>query len=1016
MHPKSQVFAADLLEALDALPPEFHHAAAQAAGFRFDPPRDDHAEDGRTLEITLPAGKAKDDAEASAQPGASQSSGQVFWRVESMHQEDEPATAPEVPAWLQQSDDFNPARFVSPPRRPNERRADDWVPLVSEERFASFLGAHLKPWIGGGEPDMPKVVSRLAAARPLHPWPAVERRRWPGLVHVVIDLSSALTPFRADLLHLLRLIQRQLGPSRVRVVCTETGEPGRWCEGQGLVGDVPRDGGAVVVLGDAGIYRRGAELDRRWVSFARSLGLAGGRPLLLAPVPPGQVPAAVREAFEVVLLDQGQPLRQMLRPVGREAADPLAVEARRQRGTDLLRAALFGNSHVRWPLVRQLRRVLQRAGEPVDIGTEAMLWQDDGVCVTSTACALAADHVEMARAELITLMHRDAATLDALVRSHWQVLAEASPLLRALYASEWSQPDLRVADTGLAQALRDGQDEGDRLIQAAARRLWQPAATVAQCDLQDGLADFLGTLDQRSVGAIGRGGTAVQVAWSVANAEGLREGRLAVPEGLDAEVLGWLLPEGDVPLVRKVHLCLVSEPAPPPGTGSVVRLELRPDEADVPLSLATFRTRASHAVVTSLDGSAAGVGRAVVIDGGGSIGVESDGRYRVQAGGVDVVVKPFTKPDWADALWFEDQEWRAQLPGGRQLGWTPKWYDVPLRSACWWDLADRHPPESSRWASRRGQDSHGFWAEFTVKGRRGLVTQRMRWIPPGEFVMGSPEDEEGRSNDERQHLVLLTQGYWLADTACTQELWEAVMGENPSRFKDYPQNPVEQVSWNDITQKFLPRLNRLVPGLNLTLPTEAQWEYACRAGTTTVFSFGDEIWWKQVNYDSNHTYVSGEKSELRNKTVSVKKLPANQWGLHQMHGNTLEWCQDGLAAYPEGTSIDPVVHQDRKEDRRRVLRGGSCLSNGRNCRSACRDALAPVVRDDDMGFRLARGLAEQPAGNFGFGQPEAGGADAPGISRSSESEASPPKAAKNVKNSVFTRFKKWVGFGQEDQS
>ncbi len=209
MHPQSQVFAADLLEALDALPSEYHHAAAQAAGFRFDPPDDDHAEDGRTLEITLPAGKAKDDAETAAQAEASKSSGQVFWRVESMHQEDEPATAPEVPAWLQQPDDFNPARFVSPPRRPNERRADDGVPLVSEECFASFLGAHLKPWIGGGEPDMPKVVSRLAAARPLHPWPAVERRRWPGVVHVVIDLSSALTPFRADLLHLLRLIRRQ---------------------------------------------------------------------------------------------------------------------------------------------------------------------------------------------------------------------------------------------------------------------------------------------------------------------------------------------------------------------------------------------------------------------------------------------------------------------------------------------------------------------------------------------------------------------------------------------------------------------------------------------------------------------------------------------------------------------------------------------------------------------------------------------------------------------------------------
>jgi formylglycine-generating enzyme required for sulfatase activity len=651
--------------------------------------------------------------------------------------------------------------------------------------------------------------------------------------------------------------------------------------------------------------------------------------------------------------------------------------------------------------VRQLRRVLQRAGEPVDIGTEAMLWQVEGVCVTSTACALAADHVEMARAELVALRHRDAATLDSLVRCHWQVLAEASPLLRALYASEWSRPDLRVADAVLAQGLRDGQDEGDRLTQAAARRLWQSATTVAQCDLQDGLADFLGTLDQRAAGAIGRGGTAVQVAWSVANADGLREGRVTVPEGLDVAVLRWLLPQGDVPVVRQVHLCIVSEPAPPPGTGSVVRLELRPDEADVPLGLATFRTRASHAVVTSLDGSAAGVGRAVVIGGGGSVGVESDGRYRVQAGGVDVVVKPFTKPDWADALWFEDHEWRARLPGGRELGWTPAVND--RMAACWWDAENRRLwrsfPEQS-WVTRRGLDEFGRWAEFTIQGRGGPVTQRLRWIAPGEFLMGSPESEKDRSDDAHQHPVLLTQGYWLADTTCTQDLWEAVMGGNPSRFKNDPQNPVEQVSWNDITQEFLPRLNKLVPGLNLTLPTEAQWEYACRAGTTTVFSFGDQITPEQVNYDGNHPYEGGKKGEYRNKTVPAKALPANQWGLHQMHGNVWEWCMDEFAAYLEGTVIDPVVHQDKKKGRQRVLRGGSWRDYGRFCRSSMRYASGPDSRGNGFGFRLARGLADQSdqPRQFEFSQSETGGAEPPGISRSPEGGAPPLEAAKFVTN------------------
>ncbi|WP_294000782.1 formylglycine-generating enzyme family protein [Sphaerotilus sp.] len=181
------------------------------------------------------------------------------------------------------------------------------------------------------------------------------------------------------------------------------------------------------------------------------------------------------------------------------------------------------------------------------------------------------------------------------------------------------------------------------------------------------------------------------------------------------------------------------------------------------------------------------------------------------------------------------------------------------------------------------------------------------------------------------------------------------MGENPSQFKDDPQNPVEQVSWLDITDEFLPKFNALAPGLQLELPTEAQWEYACRAGTTTPFSFGKQITTDQVNYDGNYPYAGGKKGEYREKTVPVKALPANPWGLHQMHGNVWEWCQDEYGEYPEGTAENPVVHQDRKEkDRRRVLRGGSWINDARNCRSALRNAIGPDGRNNLIGFRLAR--------------------------------------------------------------
>ncbi len=135
------------------------------------------------------------------------------------------------------------------------------------------------------------------------------------------------------------------------------------------------------------------------------------------------------------------------------------------------------------------------------------------------------------------------------------------------------------------------------------------------------------------------------------------------------------------------------------------------------------------------------------------------------------------------------------------------------------------------WARVMGRDAYGLYEDVTIKG----VAQRFRYIPPGRFLMGSPDDEAERdAEDETQHEVVLTTGFWLADTACTQALWEAVMGSNPSEFKG-KQNPVDTVSWDDC-QEFLGKINGLAPGLDVRLSTEAEWEYACRVGTTTPFS------------------------------------------------------------------------------------------------------------------------------------------------------------------------------------
>jgi formylglycine-generating enzyme required for sulfatase activity len=265
------------------------------------------------------------------------------------------------------------------------------------------------------------------------------------------------------------------------------------------------------------------------------------------------------------------------------------------------------------------------------------------------------------------------------------------------------------------------------------------------------------------------------------------------------------------------------------------------------------------------------------------------------------------------------------------------------------------PPFASAW----GDDEYGLWADLEVPCAQEGVAQKLRWIPPGSFLMGSLDSEVGRGDDEGpQHNVDITRGFWLFDTACTQALWRAVTGDNPSRFQR-PDRPVERVSWDDV-QEFLKRIDVLVSPLGLRLPSEAQWEYACRAGTTTPFSFGETITAEEVNYDSNFPYRSGKKGLYRQETVAVGSLPANRWGLYEMHGNVWEWCADHWhssyigAPAGGGAWIDSEVVAGGS----RVMRGGSWLGQARFARSAFRLRMHQDARNFHLGFRCA--LVQEP--------------------------------------------------------
>jgi formylglycine-generating enzyme required for sulfatase activity len=245
------------------------------------------------------------------------------------------------------------------------------------------------------------------------------------------------------------------------------------------------------------------------------------------------------------------------------------------------------------------------------------------------------------------------------------------------------------------------------------------------------------------------------------------------------------------------------------------------------------------------------------------------------------------------------------------------------------------------------------------------VPANMVRINGGTFTMGSPANEPDRDDDEVQHRVTVS-SFYMGKYEVTQKEYNEVMGTNPSYFKG-DNFPVEKVSWYDAVN-FCNRLSQkegLTPaytinGENVTwnsnangyrLPTEAEWEYACRAGTTTPFSTGNNITTSQANYDGNYPYNSNAKGTYREKTTAVGSFSPNPWGLYDMHGNVYEWCWDWYDAYKPDAQTDP---RGASSGSHRVLRGGSWYDSAQNLRSAYRYYDTPSVRGGNVGFRLVR--------------------------------------------------------------
>jgi formylglycine-generating enzyme required for sulfatase activity len=241
-------------------------------------------------------------------------------------------------------------------------------------------------------------------------------------------------------------------------------------------------------------------------------------------------------------------------------------------------------------------------------------------------------------------------------------------------------------------------------------------------------------------------------------------------------------------------------------------------------------------------------------------------------------------------------------------------------------------------------------AEVMIENLGNGVTLEMVKIPGGRFLMGSPEMEAKRDdNESRQHDVDVPE-FWMGKYVVTQQQWQAIMGNEPSYFTG-KNRPVERVSWNNATE-FCEKLSKKT-GRDYRLPSEAEWEYACRAGTTTPFYFGETITGELANYKASETYADEQKGEYRKQTTPVGQFPPNAFGLYDMHGNVWEWCQDVWHSSYDGAPDDGSAWVNGGDSSRRVLRGGSWYSNPRRCRSASRSYYVSDETDYIViGFRL----------------------------------------------------------------
>ncbi|BCG65825.1 MAG: formylglycine-generating enzyme [Methyloprofundus sp.] len=842
------------------------------------------------------------------------------------------------PEWLQHAkpDYFSKTELSIPQMH---RRKPQYQPLVTWARLWPFLYQVLGAEKSSSKADLNKLVEQVAAGKVIRQVLRLLQQTWAEFAHILIDINEKNFPFRNDFFYLCQQLQHLRGEYGLDIQYVDDmpgGDVLRYQSGQAQrsAWQNPGANNPLLILSDLGMHAQSRRTLYDWLVFGQQLKQHGCRPVVLMPVAARDLDPRLLQYFTCVVWDRASQLKSLsLLPV--QTSVPSTSTP-----IDLL-TYFAAAVRVDTGLVRAIRHLLS---VQYDIGHEVALWQNTAVHSVNEQWAWQVDrrieHLQKLAKAILQLPSNKQQQLLKLMGQYHALLPEE--LYFEMMATFLQIEELRRLLPAEVQAATQAfmanliktyvvNSEHQGFNNYAQRYLARH--DNAQCRATNKYTHAL------YVFATARQASNTQIEWP-------KDIKLA-----DVHALLSIKQQAKTYLLRQQgqHLQLISK----------ALLQQNSNDWEIGVTLASLlltQQQIGSLQFTSNGEQHANVEMGELID----LGILNTGVYQLQVGqGIFSIEAslPLERAPWVftqamsvtTGSYVESQDQQGNVY--RWYWHLPSWHQKQGALRGVWYSARPKTSIIPTWAESGGRDQYGIYADINVKG----VELRMRWIEPGTFLMGSPENEAERHSWENQHQVTLTQGYWLADSTVTQELWVAVMGENPSHFKG-DNLPVERVSWEN-AQTFITKLNKLQPLLHLCLPSEAQWEYACRAGTVTPFYFGDNISPEQVNYDGTEPYAKGKEGEYRQQTVPVKSLVVNSWGLYEMHGNVWEWCQDTWQAHLTESALDPLVVDSSDS---RVVRGGSWNYFGWFVRSAMRSLNSPAKRFSNTGFRLARGHQAQP--------------------------------------------------------